>query len=63
MANQDNNNFIIEYYKIGNFVKVSAIDPVTLKETSIVGASNVSKHELAQLAAKKLRYILSKTAQ
>ncbi|MFQ5466991.1 MAG: hypothetical protein ACE5DS_02540, partial [Kiloniellaceae bacterium] len=29
---------IVEFYRVGTFVKVSAIDPASLTEVSIVGA-------------------------
>ena len=57
---QDANGFLIEFIAIGNAVKVSAIDPVSGVETSIIGAASASQHDLMALAAKKLRYVLNK---
>ncbi len=57
MADDD---YIIEYTVAGKSVKVTAIDPHTMKEVSIVGASSVSKKQLAKLAVRKLEYVLKK---
>ena len=56
----DDQGYIIEFHRIGNAVKVSAIDPATLTEVSIVGAASVSDTELTRLAVRKLEYILAK---
>lgn len=48
-------HYIIEFFKVGSYVKVSAIDPRTLVETCIIAPSKgVSKLELERLAVKKL---------
>ncbi len=56
----DNNNFIIEYHQVGNSVRVTAMDPVTLTEAVIVGSPQSTQKQLSDLAVKKLRYILAK---
>lgn len=56
----DDENYIVEYVVIGNSVKVTAFDPVTLKEVSIVGARSSGKKQLAKLAIKKLIYMSEK---
>ena len=53
-------SYIIEYVVIGNSVKATAIDPVTMKEVSIIGATNMPKKQLAKLAVRKLIYMLEK---
>ena len=53
------NQYIIEYVVIGNSVKVTAFDPETLKEVSIIGAINVPRKQLAKLAIRKLVYVLN----
>ena len=60
MSNTPQNTYIIEYYQVGNSVKVSAIDPVTLTEACIVGDPKVSKKELSDLAVRKLEYVMKK---
>lgn len=57
-----NEEYIIEFYSVGSSVKVSAIDPVTLKEVSIVGDPKAGNDELAKLAVRKLKYVLGKDA-
>ncbi len=52
--------YIIEFHRVGNAVKVSAIDPATLTEVSIIGAPSVSDAELTRLAIRKLEYMLAK---
>lgn len=52
--------YIIEYFTLGNSVKVSAIDAETGKEVSIIGATTQGREELARVAVQKLEYVLSK---
>lgn len=52
--------YIVEFYRVGDALKVTAIDPESLKEVSIVGAPKASQRELAQLAVRKLKYVLEK---
>jgi phage head maturation protease len=56
----DEEGYIIEFHRVGNAVKVSAMDPATLTEVSIVGAPSVSDSELTRLAVRKLEYMLAK---
>jgi hypothetical protein len=56
----DDQGYIIEFYRIGNAVKVSAFDPATLTEVSIVGAPSVGDAELTRLVIRKLEYMLAK---
>ena len=51
---------IIELIQVGAYVKVSAIDPASLFEVSIVGDPSASRNTLEQIAIKKLKYVLSK---
>jgi hypothetical protein len=52
--------YIIEFHRIGNAVKVTAMDPETLTEVSMVGAPSVSQTELTRLVVRKLEYMLAK---
>jgi hypothetical protein len=56
----DQQGYIIEFHRIGNAVKVSAMDPRTLVEVSIVGTPNVGDAELTRLAVRKLEYMIAK---
>lgn len=53
-------DIIIEFRRIGASVKVSAIDPKTLTEVSIVGPATASEDELTRTALRKLEYVLAK---
>ena len=54
------NNYIIEFYQLGGSVKVSAIDPASGHEVSIVGAATESRAKLSRVAVQKLEYMLTK---
>ena len=52
--------YIVEFFARGRSIKVTAIDPQTMKEVSVVGARGATKQQLAELAIRKLRYVLQK---
>jgi phage head maturation protease len=56
----DEEGYIIEFHRVGNAVKVTAMDPATLTEVSIVGAPSVGDSELTRLVVRKLEYMLAK---
>jgi hypothetical protein len=56
----ENQGYIIEFHQVGNAVKVSALDPVTLTEVSIVGAPAMSEAYLTQTVIRKLEFRLAK---
>lgn len=60
MTDDSQEGYIIEFIVVGKSVKVTAMDPVTLKEVSIIGARSASRKELAALAVRKLQYVLNK---
>ncbi len=51
---------IIEFHRVGAYVKVSAIDPVTYTEVSIVGDPAASEERLTRTAVRKLERALSR---
>lgn len=53
-------NYIIEFTQIGASIKVTAVDPRTMTEVSIVGAPQYSQEFLSRQAIKKLEYVLAK---
>ncbi len=55
--------YIVEFIPHGNSVKVTAVDPRTGREVSIVGAASVPNNELAQLAVRKLQYVLNRDGE
>ena len=60
MTSANDSRIIIEFVQVGAYVKVSAIDPVSLFEVSIVGDPSASRNTLEQIAIRKLKFVLSK---
>ncbi len=54
---------IIEFHRVGAYVKVSAIDPETLTEVSIVGDPHAGETRLKRLALQRLEYVLTRKAK
>jgi hypothetical protein len=46
---------IFEFYRVGAYVKVSAVDPVTCIEVQIMGPANAGREPLERIALRKLR--------
>lgn len=53
---------LFEFKKNGNVVKVSAIEPETKTEISVVVPAGLSVDEMKLQAAKRLNYVLRKKA-
>ncbi len=51
---------IIELHPIGNLVKVSAIDVMSLTEIVVQGPANASEALLKRNAIKRLEYVMKK---
>jgi hypothetical protein len=51
---------ILEFHQVGNSIKVTAVDPETLIEVSIVGAPEAGEEALTRTAIRKLEYVLGK---
>ena len=49
-----------EFLRMGNVVKVSAIDPKTGTEVCIVGNPKAGQETLKRVAARKLEYVMKK---
>ena len=60
MTSINDSRIIIEFIQVGAYVKVSAVDPVSLVEVSIVGDPAASRNTLEQNAIKKLKFVLAK---
>lgn len=52
--------YLLEFHRIGSYVKVSIIDPTTNIEASIVGDPRAREAELTRLAIRKLEYVMRK---
>jgi hypothetical protein len=55
-----NRQVILEFYPVGNLVKVSAMDAQTLTEISIQGPASAGEATLKRNAIKRLEYVLRK---
>ena len=55
---EDEGDVLLEFLRLGATVKVTAIDPKSLVEVSIVGPSNAGEAALRRAAIDKLRYVL-----
>ncbi|MEQ9042626.1 MAG: hypothetical protein RLO23_02275 [Alphaproteobacteria bacterium] len=51
---------LIEIQRVGNAVKVTAMDPVTLTEVTIAGSPHDGEETLIRTAVQKLVYVLNK---
>ncbi|HYE48607.1 MAG TPA: hypothetical protein VEB20_03380 [Azospirillaceae bacterium] len=51
---------LLEFQRVGNIVKVTAIDPVTLVEVTIQGPASLPQQALARTAVAKLNYVIAK---
>ena len=56
----DPSSYIVEFINVGRQVKVSAVDPETGVEVSIVGPADAGRELLTRNAVRKLEYVLSK---
>lgn len=60
MSGERQDGYLIEFIQVGNAVKVSAVDPKTGLEVSIVGSPLMSRDQLSRAAVQKLEYRLAK---
>jgi len=51
---------ILEFQRVGNAVKVSAVDTATGVEVSIVGPADSGEETLKRTALRKLEYVLTR---
>ncbi|MFO1241874.1 MAG: hypothetical protein U1E36_01520 [Rickettsiales bacterium] len=54
------NEIYIETIRVGNYVKVTAIDAVSGKEVVFMAAHDAPRKSIEELAIKKLRYVEQK---
>ncbi len=53
---------LLEFLRIGNYMKVIAIDPQTGTEVSVAGPANGSRALLTRTAINKLNYVLQRNS-
>lgn len=61
MPKESGQGYLIEFVRIGNSVKVSAIDPVTGQEAAIIGPAAAGESVLSRQAIAKLKYVMDKS--
>jgi len=61
MASPD--NIIVEFVRVGNSIRVSAVCVRTGREVQIVGDPRASQKELEAVAIRKLRYVMERDAK
>lgn len=49
---------LFEFSAIGNSVKVSAVDPMTMREVSIIGPVTAGEEALKRAALRKLQFVM-----
>lgn len=54
---------IVEFHRIGNAVKVSAVDTRSLLEVSIMAPATASEREMTDVVMKKLAWMKAKNAK
>lgn len=52
-----------EMREVGNYVRISAIDPITNTEVHVAGDRNAGKEALRRVAIRKLRYVIAKNSR
>jgi hypothetical protein len=60
MAQEALNEVLFEFVQQGRYVKVTAIEPTTNTEVSVVGDAGASPDTLKRVALNKLRYVLTR---
>ena len=51
---------LLEFFRVGNLVKVSAVDPVTMTEVCIQASGSTEERVLREVAIRKLQYVLQR---
>lgn len=51
---------ILEFHRVGSYVKVSAVDAASLTEVSIVGDPAAGEDALRKAAVRKLEFVLAR---
>ncbi len=57
---QGDGGVILEFHRVGNSVKVSAVDTETYVEVSIVAPLDSSEKQMTDTVLQKLNYVLAK---
>ena len=55
MPDPDEREVYFEFVKIGNAVKITAVDSLTAVEVSVMGPANAAQSDLERVALRKLK--------
>lgn len=59
----ESEGYIVEHTAVGTSVKVTAFDPATMIEVSVIGSTKASRSDLNKLAVRKLEYMIRKSGK
>jgi len=62
MAKPPGKEVLLEFQRVGTYMKATAMDPETLTEVSVVGPAVNSQEQLRRTVLAKLEYVLAKNA-
>ena len=54
---------LFEYVRQGSYVKVTAIEPKTMIEASVVVPANLTQEQMQIQALRRLKYVMEKQSQ
>ena len=63
MPDPDEREVYFEFTRIGNIVKITAIDSATATEVSVMGPANVAQSDLERVALRKLKARLKREGE
>ena len=55
MSDPDEREVYFEFVKLGNAVKITAVDSLTAVEVSVMGPANAAQSDLERVALRKLK--------
>jgi len=58
--NKSNDGYIVEFYHVGNSVKVTAVDPASGTEASVIVPTTLPSEQASVQAIRKLEFVLNK---
>lgn len=62
MAKPLGREVLLEFQRVGSYMKATAMDPETMTEVSVVGPVNHSQELLRRTVLAKLEYVLARKA-
>ena len=63
MAVPPQREILLEFRRVGNAMKATALDPLTMTEVSVVGPAQGSQEMLRRTVLAKLEYVIKRKAK